>query len=71
MRQLGADTVIDKPTRSLWNEAKRLCPNGYDLIFDANGPDTPAQSYAHLKPSGKLLVYGFHCLLPKQGGWIN
>jgi NADPH:quinone reductase-like Zn-dependent oxidoreductase len=70
-RQLGANAVIDKSTRSLWDEAKRLGPDGYDLVFDANGPETLAQSYAHLKPTGKLLVYGFHGLLPKQGGRIN
>ena len=46
-------------------------PDGYDLVFDANGPETLAQSYAHLKPTGKLLVYGFHSLLPKRGGRIN
>ena len=40
-------------------------------MFDANGPETLAQSYAHLRPTGKLLVYGFHTLLPKQGGRIN
>jgi synaptic vesicle membrane protein VAT-1 len=71
VRQLGADDVIDKSTQSLWDEAKRLCPDGYDLVFDAKGPETLAQSYAHLKPTGKLLVYGFHTLLPKQGGRIN
>jgi NADPH:quinone reductase-like Zn-dependent oxidoreductase len=71
VRQLGADAVIDKSTQSLWDEAKRLCLDGYDLVFDANGPETLAQSYAHLKPTGKLLVYGFHTLLPKQGGRIN
>jgi NADPH:quinone reductase-like Zn-dependent oxidoreductase len=71
VRQLGADAVIDKSSGSLWNEARRHCPDGYDLVFDANGPETLAQSYAHLKPTGKLLVYGFHSLLPKQGGRIN
>jgi hypothetical protein len=29
---------------------------------------TLAQSYAHLRPTGKLMVYGYHALLPKQGG---
>ena len=68
VRQLGADAVIDKSTQSLWDEAKRLCYDGYDLVFDVNGPATLVQSYAHLKPTGKLLVYGFHGLLPKQCG---
>lgn len=69
--QLGADAVINKSQQMLWGEAKRLCPEGYDLVFDANGPETLAESYAHLKPTGKLMVYGFHTLLPKQGGRIN
>ncbi|HEY8381549.1 MAG TPA: zinc-binding dehydrogenase [Microvirga sp.] len=71
VRRLGADAVIDKSTHSLWDESERLCPGGYDLVFDANGPETLARSYAHLKPTGKLLVYGFHGLLPKQGGRIK
>ena len=71
VRQVGADAVIDKSTQPLWAEAKRLCPGGYDLVFDANGPETLAQSYAHLRPTGKLMVYGFHTMLPKLGGCIN
>ncbi len=71
VRQLGADAVIDKSRQSLWKEVKRLCPEGCDLVFDANGPETLKQSYAHLRPTGKLMVYGFHTLLPKQGGRIK
>ncbi len=71
VRRLGANAVIDKSRQSLWDEAGRLCPDGYDLVFDANGPETLAKSYAHLKPTGKLLVYGFHGLLPKQGGRVD
>jgi NADPH:quinone reductase-like Zn-dependent oxidoreductase len=71
VRQLGADAVIDKSARPLWYEAERLCPEGYDLVFDANGPETLGQSYRHLKPTGKLMVYGFHTLLPKRGGHVH
>jgi NADPH:quinone reductase-like Zn-dependent oxidoreductase len=71
LRALSADTVIDKSRQRLWDEARRLCPEGFDLIFDANGPETLRQSYAHLRPTGKLMVYGFHSLLPKQGGRIR
>ncbi|HEX2554629.1 MAG TPA: zinc-binding dehydrogenase [Microvirga sp.] len=67
----GADAVIDKSRQSLWDEAARLSPEGYDLVFDANGPETLARSYAHLRPTGKLMVYGFHTLLPKAGGRIS
>ena len=37
VRQLGADAVIDKSALSLWDESERICPGGYDLVFDANG----------------------------------
>ena len=71
VRQLGADAVIDKSGGSLWGEVERLCPHGCDLVFDANGPETLRQSYAHLAPTGKLMVYGFHTLLPKRGGRMD
>ncbi|HEX2134656.1 MAG TPA: zinc-binding dehydrogenase [Microvirga sp.] len=71
VRQFGADAVIDTSRQSLWKEVERLCPDGCDLVFDANGPETLEQSYAHHRPAGKLMVYGFHMLLPEQGGRIR
>jgi len=71
VRSLGADVVIDKSTRDLWAEAEKAAPQGYDVILDANGPETLSASYNHLRPTGKLVVYGFHTLLPKQGGRIK
>jgi len=35
------------------------------LFFDANGKETLKFSYDHLCPGGKLVVYGFHSMLPK------
>jgi NADPH:quinone reductase-like Zn-dependent oxidoreductase len=66
--RLGADTVIDKSSQDLWQEAERLCPRGYDIVLDANGVATLRQSYRHLAPVGRLVVYGFHSMLPKRGG---
>jgi NADPH:quinone reductase-like Zn-dependent oxidoreductase len=68
---LGADAVIDKSTHDLWHEAERLAPDGYDIILDANGIATLGQSYQHLAPVGRLVVYGFHSMLPKTGGLPN
>ncbi len=70
-KKLGANYVIDKSTQSLWREAERISPNGFDVILDANGASTLKDSYDHLAPSGKLLCYGFHSMLPKQGGKLN
>ncbi len=65
---LGADAVIDKSVDDLWTAAARLAPEGYHVILDANGVATLKDSYRHLAPPGKLVVYGFHTMMPKQGG---
>ena len=71
VKSLGADHVIDKSSEDLWQKAKEYAPDGYDLILDANGVETLGQSYKHLRPTGKLVCYGFHTMMPKQGGRIN
>jgi NADPH:quinone reductase-like Zn-dependent oxidoreductase len=64
-RQLGAERVIDASSEDLWATAERLEPEGYALVFDANGVATLRQSYRHLARPGKLVVYGFHSMLPR------
>jgi NADPH:quinone reductase-like Zn-dependent oxidoreductase len=70
-RELGADEVIDKSAEPLWSAARRHSPGGYDAIFDANGYRTLRQSYRNLAPEGRLVVYGFHSMLPRKGGRPN
>lgn len=70
-KSLGADFVIDKSSQSLWAEARRRAPDGYDVICDANGVASLGQSYKHLRQAGKLVVYGFHTMMPKKGGKPN
>lgn len=67
-RALGCDHVIDKSSEDLWARAERLSSRGYDLVLDANGVSTLKASYDHLRPAGKLVVYGFASMLPKTGG---
>jgi NADPH:quinone reductase-like Zn-dependent oxidoreductase len=71
VRDLGADFVIDKSRENLWDRAKAGCPDGFDIIFDGNGPSTLRQSYRHLAPTGKLVSYGFHSFFSKKGGVPN
>ena len=66
-RAMGAEAVIDKPSESFWEAAQRFAPDGFDAVFDANGVETLKQSYAHLAPTGRLVIYGFHTMLPKTG----
>ncbi len=67
----GADHVIDKSKQDLWVQAKRHAPDGFDLILDANGISTLGDSYKQLRRTGKLVVYGFHSMMPNRGGRPN
>lgn len=64
----GAHHVIDKSSTPLWPAARAAAPDGYDAVFDANGVETLQQSYAALRPTGRLVIYGFHSMLPRRGG---
>jgi NADPH:quinone reductase-like Zn-dependent oxidoreductase len=68
VERLGADAVIDKSREPLWKRARLEAPEGYDVVLDANGVETLRGSYRHLRPTGRLVIYGFHGMLPKRGG---
>jgi len=71
LETFGPDVIIDKSTQDLWAEASKAAPKGYRAIFDANGYTTMKDSYRHLAPTGKLLVYGAHAMFSKTTGRIN
>lgn len=71
VKKLGAWEVIDKSKQDLWQEAERLAPKGFDVVFDANGIETLKESYQHLRLGGKLVIYGFHTMFSKGRGKIN
>lgn len=68
---LGAHHVIDKAHDRLWQRARQIAPAGHDVILDANGVATLGASYRQLAPLGRLVVYGFHSMLPRLGGRVN
>lgn len=67
----GADEVIVKSEEDLWKRAEELAPQGYQLVFDANGVETLQQSYDHLRPPGRLVIYGFHTMFERGGNKPN
>jgi NADPH:quinone reductase-like Zn-dependent oxidoreductase len=70
-KALGCDVVIDKSTQNLWSVAEAASPKGYSTIMDANGVTTLQQSYDHLAPSGRLVVFGFHSNLPMGSAMLS
>jgi synaptic vesicle membrane protein VAT-1 len=63
-QDLGCDFVIDKSQSKIWETARTVSPDGFITIMDPNGIDTIQQSYEHLAPGGRLIIYGFHTILP-------
>jgi NADPH:quinone reductase-like Zn-dependent oxidoreductase len=63
-KALGCDVVIDKSQEDLWQKAEAVSPQGYAVIADANGVSTLQDSFDHLAPTGRLIVFGFHSNLP-------
>jgi NADPH:quinone reductase-like Zn-dependent oxidoreductase len=66
-KEAGATFIIDKSTQDLWGKAEEISPAGYDLILDANGASTLRGSYNHLRPGGRLLIYGFASMFSHSG----
>lgn len=69
--EYGAAHVVDKSTQALWPELERIAPQGVELVLESNGAETLKQSYAHLKPTGRLIVYGFTSMLSRGSGRAN
>eukprot|EP00041_Stephanoeca_diplocostata_P018993 m.402616 g.402616 ORF g.402616 m.402616 type:complete len:443 (+) comp21183_c0_seq1:148-1476(+) len=61
---LGCDIVIDKSTGTLWEQAAKAAPGGYAVVMDSTGVSTLRESYAHLAPTGRLIVFGYGSNLP-------
>jgi NADPH:quinone reductase-like Zn-dependent oxidoreductase len=64
VRELGATHVIDKSKEDWAKRARERVPGGYDAVLDANGTSTLDKSYELLRPTGKLIAYGSHSILP-------
>jgi NADPH:quinone reductase-like Zn-dependent oxidoreductase len=71
VRELGADLVVDKSVEPLFERARTMAPEGFDLVLDANGAQTMKKSYQALRPTGRLILYGAHTMLTRGSGRRN
>lgn len=72
-KALGATHVIDKSAGDWVAAARGIAPGGFHAVFDANGVSTLQASFDALAPMGKLVIYGFASMLPKDGrvNWLK
>lgn len=69
--EYGAAEVIDKSTQAAWPEVERLAPGGLHYVLESNGAETLNASYRHLRPTGRMVVYGFSSMLTRGSGRPN
>ena len=74
-KALGCDVVIDTSSQEeegdLWQQASAAAPGGYAVVADANGVSTLQDSFDHLAPTGRLIVFGFHSNLPMGNDMLH
>lgn len=70
-RTMGADVVIDKNREDLWAAVERQAPHGLDVVLDGNGVATLKAGLQHLKPTGKMISYGYHTMFAHHSGLFN
>jgi len=70
-KALGADWVIDKSKENLWQMVEKYAPQGLDAVLDGNGITTIGEGYKHLKPTGKLISYGYHAMFARENSILN
>lgn len=64
----GAVEVFDKNDPNLWQAVRAAAPEGFSAVLDPNGERTLMKSYKALKPTGRLIIYGFSSMLPEGSG---
>jgi NADPH:quinone reductase-like Zn-dependent oxidoreductase len=70
-KALGADWVIDKSKENLWHMVEKYAPQGLDAVLDGNGITTIQGGYKHLRPTGKLISYGYHAMFARKNSILN
>jgi NADPH:quinone reductase-like Zn-dependent oxidoreductase len=71
VKALGCDVIVDKSQKNLWQTIEAAAPQGVDVACDAVGPATLNESFQHLRPTGRLITYGFSSMLPNEGGQFS
>tara|TARA_B100000674_G_scaffold433478_1_gene391925 strand:- start:2159 stop:3199 length:1041 start_codon:yes stop_codon:yes gene_type:complete len=72
VNRLGAIDVFARGDQGFdYRQIRQKYGNNFDAVFDANGYTTLRFSYEVLKATGRLVSYGSHNLLPKEGGKLS
>jgi NADPH:quinone reductase-like Zn-dependent oxidoreductase len=59
LRKIGVDHAIDYQKSDFVDVVRKFAPDGIEMVMDAIGGKSFANSYKCLGPTGRLVIYGF------------
>ena len=67
LRKIGVDHAIDYEKNNFVDVVHKFAPDGIEMVMDAIGGKSFANSYKCLGPTGRLVVYGFSAAAGPDG----
>ena len=67
LRKIGVDHAIDYEKNNFVDVVQKFAPDGIEMVMDAIGGKSFAESYKCLGPTGRLVVYGFSAAAGADG----
>jgi NADPH:quinone reductase-like Zn-dependent oxidoreductase len=67
LRKIGVDHAIDYEKNNFVDVVQKFAPDGIEMVMDAVGGKSFADSYKCLGPTGRLVVYGFSAAAGADG----
>jgi len=67
LRKIGVDHAIDYEKNKFVDVVQKFAPDGIEMVMDAIGGKSFADSYKCLGPTGRLVVYGFSAAAGADG----
>jgi NADPH:quinone reductase-like Zn-dependent oxidoreductase len=67
LKKIGVDHAIDYTKGDFVQSVRKFAPDGIEMVMDAIGGKSFAQSEACLGPTGRLVVYGFSAAAGPDG----
>jgi NADPH:quinone reductase-like Zn-dependent oxidoreductase len=73
LRKIGVDHSIDYTKNNFVDVVKKFAPDGIEMVMDAIGGKSFAESERCLGPTGRLVVYGFSAAAGPDGkkSWLR
>jgi NADPH:quinone reductase-like Zn-dependent oxidoreductase len=67
LRKIGVDHAIDYEKVDFVQTVRKFAPDGIEMVMDPIGGKSLSRSYECLRPTGRLVIYGFSAAIGRGG----